>query len=96
MPKIEAEKIKQIRKEVVAVFGARTVCSQSASYQGAWEYGVVDFTEDIIRLKSLPAPDRRLKGLNVIQGKSEAASPAGGCLDHRAEHPYDLIRIGVR
>ena len=31
---IEAEKIKQIREELIAVFGALTVSSQSAPYQG--------------------------------------------------------------
>ena len=32
---IEAEKIKQIREELIAVFGALTVSSQSAPYQGS-------------------------------------------------------------
>ena len=34
---IEAEKIKQIREELIAVFGALTVGSQSAPYQGSWK-----------------------------------------------------------
>jgi hypothetical protein len=33
---IEAEKIKQIREKLIAVFGALTVSSQSAPYQGSW------------------------------------------------------------
>jgi hypothetical protein len=45
---IEAEKIKQIREELIAVFGALTVSSQSAPYQGSWKYGGVDFIDDII------------------------------------------------
>jgi hypothetical protein len=50
--KIEAEKIKQIREELIAVFGARTISSQSAPYQGAWKYGAVNVIEDIIKIKS--------------------------------------------
>ena len=48
---IEAEKIKQIREELVGMFGARTVSSQSAPYQGAWKYGGMDFVEDIIKIE---------------------------------------------
>ena len=40
---IEAEKIKQIREELIAVFGALTVSSQSGPYQGSWKYGGVGF-----------------------------------------------------
>jgi hypothetical protein len=51
---IEPEKIKQIREELIAVFGALTVSSQSAPYQGTWKYGGVDFTTILSRSKSLP------------------------------------------
>ena len=34
---IEAEKIKQIREELIAIFGALTVSSQSVPYQGSWK-----------------------------------------------------------
>ena len=57
--KIEAEKIKQIREELVAVFGARTVSSQSAPYQGAWKYGGIDFVEDIIKIEIIAGADRK-------------------------------------
>jgi uncharacterized protein Veg len=57
--KIEAEKIKQIHKELIAVFGARTISSQSAPYQGAWKYGDVDFIEDIIKIEIIAAADRK-------------------------------------
>jgi hypothetical protein len=43
---IEPEKIKQIREELIAVFGALTVSSQSAPYQGTWKYGGVDFIDE--------------------------------------------------
>jgi hypothetical protein len=72
---IEAEKIKQIREELIAVFGALTVSSQSAPYQGSWKYGGVNFIDDIIRLKSSPAPIGGLKGFsedikNILSGFS--------------------------
>ena len=35
---IEPEKIKRIREELIAVFGALTVSSLSAPYQGSWKY----------------------------------------------------------
>jgi hypothetical protein len=34
---IEAEKIKRIREELISVFGALTVSSLSAPYQGSWK-----------------------------------------------------------
>ena len=48
---IEAEKIKQIRIELIAAFGAITVSSQSAPYQGTWKYGGIDFIDDIIKFE---------------------------------------------
>jgi hypothetical protein len=36
---IEPEKIKQIREELIEEFGALTVSSLSAPYQGTWKYG---------------------------------------------------------
>jgi hypothetical protein len=56
---IEAEKIKQIREELIAVFGALTVSSQSAPYQGSWKYGGVDFIDDIIKIEIIAAADRK-------------------------------------
>jgi len=56
---IEAEKIKQIREELIAVFGALTVSSQSAPYQGTWKYGGVDFIDDIIKIEIITSGDRK-------------------------------------
>ena len=56
---IEAEKIKQIREELIAVFGAITVSSQSAPYQGTWKYGGVDFIDDIIKIEIIAVDDRK-------------------------------------
>ena len=56
---IEAEKIKQIREELIAVFGALTVSSQCAPYQGSWKYGGVDFIDDIIKIEIIAGPDRK-------------------------------------
>jgi hypothetical protein len=48
---IEAEKIKQIREELIAAFGALTVSSHAAPYQGRWKYGGVEFVDDIIKIE---------------------------------------------
>jgi hypothetical protein len=57
---IEPEKFKQIRQQLVAVFGAITVSSLNAPFEGTWRYGGVEFVDDIIR--SRPLPFRRLRG----------------------------------
>ena len=56
---IEAEKIKQIRNELLAVFGALTVSSQTAPCQGTWNYGGVDFIDDIIKVEIIAGADRK-------------------------------------
>ena len=56
---IEPEKIKQIREELITVFGALTVSSQSAPYQGTWKYGGVDFIDDIIKIEIIAGDDRK-------------------------------------
>jgi hypothetical protein len=56
---IEAEKIKQIRKKLIAVFGALPVSSQSAPYQDSWKYDGVDFIDDIIKIEIIAAGDRK-------------------------------------
>jgi hypothetical protein len=56
---IEPEKIKQIREKLIAAFGALTVSSQSAPYQGRWKYGGVDFIDDIIKIEIIAGADRK-------------------------------------
>ena len=56
---IEAEKIKQIREELISVFGALTVSSQAALYQGTWKYGGVDFIDDIIKIEIITGADKK-------------------------------------
>lgn len=56
---IEAEKIKLTREELIAAFGALTVSSQSAPYQGRWKYGGVDFIDDIIKIEIIAGADRK-------------------------------------
>ena len=56
---IEPEKIKQIREELIDVFGALTVSSQAAPYQGRWKYGGVDFIDDIIKIEIIAGDDRK-------------------------------------
>ena len=48
---IERDKIKQIREQLMAAFGAITVSSLSAPFQGTWRYGGVEFIDDIIRIE---------------------------------------------
>jgi len=56
---IEAGKFKEIREELIAVFGALTVSSQSAPYQGSWKYGGVNFIDDIIKIEIIASTDRK-------------------------------------
>jgi hypothetical protein len=56
---IEAEKIKQIREELISVFGALTVSSQSAPFQGTWKYGGVNFIDDIVKIEIITGADRK-------------------------------------
>jgi hypothetical protein len=48
---IEPEKIEQIQAQLMAAFGAITVSSFSAPFQGTWRYGDVEFIDDIIRIE---------------------------------------------
>ena len=58
---IETGKFKQIREELIAFFGAITVSSQSAPYQGTWKYGGVSFVDDIIKIEIIASADRGTK-----------------------------------
>jgi hypothetical protein len=48
---IEPEKIEQIQEQLMAVFGAITVSSFVAPFQGTWRYGGVEFIDDIVRIE---------------------------------------------
>ena len=48
---IVREKIKQIRQQLMAMFGAITISSKSAPFEGTWRYGGVEFVDDIIRIE---------------------------------------------
>ena len=54
---IEPEKIKQVREELIAVFGALTVSALSAPFQGTWQYGGVEFIDDIVKIEVITAED---------------------------------------
>lgn len=56
---IEPNKIKHIREELIAVFGALTVSSLSAPYQGLWKYGGVEFIDDIIKIEVITVDDKK-------------------------------------
>ena len=56
---VEAEKLKQVREKLIAMFGAITVSSLSAPYQGTWKYGGVQFIDDIIKIEIITGDDRK-------------------------------------
>ncbi len=56
---IEPEKLKQIRQQLIAVFGAITVSSLAAPFEGTWRYGGVEFVDDIIRFEIITELDFR-------------------------------------
>jgi hypothetical protein len=59
---IEPEKIKQVREELIAKFGALTVSSLSAPYQGTWRYGGAEFIDDIIKIEIITMDDGATEG----------------------------------
>jgi len=90
---IEAEKTKQIREELIAVFGALTVSSQSAPYQGSWKYGGVDFIDDIIKIEIIAGADRKTeKFFREFKEHLKQPTETDRYFDHRAEHPHYLIK----
>lgn len=48
---IEPEKLEEIQQQLITVFGAMTVSSLTAPFQGTWRYGGVQFVDDIIRIE---------------------------------------------
>src|SRR5256885_10992147 len=54
---IEPEKLEEIQQQLIAVFGAMTVSSLSAPFQGTWRYGGVKFIDDIIRIEIITDED---------------------------------------
>ena len=48
---IEPEKLEEIQQQLIAVFGAMTISSLFAPFQGTWRYGGVKFVDDIIRIE---------------------------------------------
>ena|SRR5207253_1880559 len=58
---IESEKLTDIRDELAEAFGAITVSSLSAPYQGTWKYGGVEYIDDIIKIQVVTRNDRATK-----------------------------------
>ena len=56
---IEPEKLKQIRQQLIAVFGAVTVSSLAAPFEGTWRYAGVEFIDDIIKFEIITEQDLR-------------------------------------
>ncbi len=62
---IEPEKIKQIREDLIGVFGAITVSSRSSPYQGTWKYGGVEYIDDIIKVEIVTIPRQVLSSHRI-------------------------------
>jgi hypothetical protein len=58
---IEEEKLREVKAELVNAFGAITVSSLSSPYQGTWNYGGVEFIDDIIKIEVVATNDRATK-----------------------------------
>jgi len=56
---IEPGKIKQIKEELIAEFGALTVSSLAAPFQGTWRYAGVEFVDDIIKIEIITVTDTK-------------------------------------
>ena len=63
---IEPEKFKQVREELIAVFGAITVSALTAPFQGTWQYGGVEFIDDVIKIEIISVED--LKANRFFKG----------------------------
>jgi hypothetical protein len=51
---IEAEKLEEIQQQLIAVFGAMTVSSLYAPFQGTWRYGGSSSLMTLFGLRLLP------------------------------------------
>jgi hypothetical protein len=69
---IEPEKIKQIREELIAAFGALTVSSQSAPYQERGNTAAWILSTILSRSKSLPVRTGKPRG--SLSGSRNALS----------------------
>ena len=56
---IQLEKLEEIQQQLIAVFGAMTVSSLSAPFQGTWRYGGVEFVDDIVRIEIITDEELR-------------------------------------
>ena len=59
--RIEARKIRAVKEELLESFGAFTVSSLSAPYEGRWKYGGVEYIDDIIKIEVVATRDRETK-----------------------------------
>ena len=58
---IKDAKFRTIKSDLVNKFGAITVSSLTAPYQGRWKYGGVEFLDDIITIEIVTSDDRATK-----------------------------------
>jgi len=58
---IESEKIVRVWDELAETFGGITVSPLSAPYQGRWQYGGVEYIDEIIKVEVVATNDRAAK-----------------------------------
>jgi hypothetical protein len=59
--RIDLRKLRAIKEELLENFGAITVSSLTAPYQGRWKYCGVEYIDDIIKIEVVTTRDRRTK-----------------------------------
>ena len=88
---IEEEKFRNIKIELVKRFGAITVSSLSAPYQGTWKYGGVEFMDDIITVEIVASDDRATKKFHKFQRATKEIASTDRYSDYDTRHSGYLI-----
>ena len=65
--KIESEKLKEIRQQLMAVFEGITISSMSSPYEGTWRSAGVEFKDNIIRIEIITTEDEDLDSLRFFK-----------------------------
>lgn len=65
--KIESEKLKEIRQQLMAVFEGITISSMSSPYEGTWRSAGVEFNDNIIRIEIITTEDEDLDSLRFFK-----------------------------
>jgi hypothetical protein len=72
------------------MFGAMTVSSLSAPFQGTWRYGGVEFVDDIVRIEIIT--ERRASLFQEFKATVKKGASSIRYPYHTPVHSYDLSR----